>query len=630
MMLSQKPAGVVLVGGQVRDPAKSLRVFQAVERLRKRRHPGRRRGPLRARHPARGGGRRLGHRRVRASPTSSGWDTRASLSSAVRSTRPPSRTGISGYGAALNRAGVPMDDALVVQTPMSLTGGSRAVGRPGRRAAPASRPSSPRRTRSRSASISGLRSRGLRVPQDVSVVGMDDVPMASHADPPLTTIHVPARELGCSAWHLLSAIRDGVDFPEAQCVPFELVVRDSTAPPDRRLVREPASPRQAGRGRAKGSVTTEWPASAPKNSSPTIASTSFMPRSRSARTSASIYDTAEGIRLWDTEGKMYLDASSQMVSCNLGHGRREIIEAAQKQLDKLQHVGQYYGHSSTPMVECAMKLADDHSRRPRPLLVHVGRRRVDRRGHQAGAALLDRRGPARQAEGRQPLHELPRHRQRAHEHDRHPGHAGRLRPARRRATCRSRPTTATGARSASSTRRATCAARGTSRPSSKPRAPRTSRPSSPSPNWAPPVFWCRPDEYWPLIREICDEVRRRHDRRRGHVRVLPHRHHVLHRPLERRPRRDRHVQGHHQRLPALRRGGLQRQDLGRAQGHAAHAPVHLQRLAGPVRRRHRRDRRLRRARTSPRTRPRSAGTSSTASRTSSCPCPASARTAASV
>jgi len=71
-----------------------------------------------------------------------------------------------------------------------------------------------------------------------------------------------------------------------------------------------------------------------------------------------IYDRAEGVRLWDTEGKMYIDASSQMVSCNLGHGRREIIEAAQRQLDKLQHVGQYYGHSSTPMVECAMKLAE--------------------------------------------------------------------------------------------------------------------------------------------------------------------------------------------------------------------------------------------------------------------------------
>ena len=181
--------------------------------------------------------------------------------------------------------------------------------------------------------------------------------MASHADPPLTTIRVPARELGCSAWHLLSAIRDGADVPEAQCVPFELVVRDSTAPPDRRRVREPASPRQAGRGRAKGSVTTEWPASAPKNSSPTIASTSFTPRSRSERTWAWSTTPPRASRLWDTEGKMYLDASSQMVSCNLGHGRREIIEAAQKQLDKLQHVGQYYGHSSTPMVECAMKLA---------------------------------------------------------------------------------------------------------------------------------------------------------------------------------------------------------------------------------------------------------------------------------
>ncbi|HMK92657.1 MAG TPA: aminotransferase class III-fold pyridoxal phosphate-dependent enzyme, partial [Thermoleophilia bacterium] len=71
-----------------------------------------------------------------------------------------------------------------------------------------------------------------------------------------------------------------------------------------------------------------------------------------------VYDTAQGVSLWDTEGKEYLDASSQMVSCNLGHGRREIIDAVKAQLDQLQHVGQYYGHSSTPMVEAAMKLAE--------------------------------------------------------------------------------------------------------------------------------------------------------------------------------------------------------------------------------------------------------------------------------
>jgi adenosylmethionine-8-amino-7-oxononanoate aminotransferase len=71
-----------------------------------------------------------------------------------------------------------------------------------------------------------------------------------------------------------------------------------------------------------------------------------------------IYESAEGIVLRDTEGKEYLDASSQMVSANLGHGRREIIDAVKRQLDQLQHVGQYYGHSSVPMVECAKKLAE--------------------------------------------------------------------------------------------------------------------------------------------------------------------------------------------------------------------------------------------------------------------------------
>jgi putrescine---pyruvate transaminase len=71
-----------------------------------------------------------------------------------------------------------------------------------------------------------------------------------------------------------------------------------------------------------------------------------------------IYDRADGVRLWDTEGKSYIDAASQLVSCNLGHGRREIIDAVNAQMDRLQHASQYWGHSSTPMVECAMRLAE--------------------------------------------------------------------------------------------------------------------------------------------------------------------------------------------------------------------------------------------------------------------------------
>ena len=297
--------------------------------------------------------------RGRDAPASD-WATGGSRSSAVRSTRPPSRTAHDGYVAALNRAGVPVDDALVVQTPMSLAGGSQAAERAGRPRGAASRPSFAATDEVAFGVISGLRGRGLRVPEDVSVVGMDDVPMASHADPPLTTIHVPgararaARPGTCSRRSGMAATA-----AETQCVPFDLVVRASTAPPSAAApaTGSPSTDRPVATA-AKGLVTPEWPASAPKSSSPTIASTSFTPRSPSARTWASIYDTAEGIRLWDTEGKKYLDASSQMVSCNLGHGRREIIEAAQRQLDKLQHVGQYYGHSSTPMVECAMKLAE--------------------------------------------------------------------------------------------------------------------------------------------------------------------------------------------------------------------------------------------------------------------------------
>jgi LacI family transcriptional regulator len=228
MMLSQKPAGVVLVGGQVRDPAKSLRVFRAVERLRSDGVPVAAVGryeldiPHVAVDDASATGEAaahligLGHSRV------------AFVGGLLDSTTIEDR--YRGYVAMLNRAGVPVDDTLVVQTPMSLAGGSQAAETLVDRGAPFTAVIAATDEVAFGV-ISGLRERGLRIPQDVSVVGMDDVPMASHADPPLTTIRVPARELGCSAWRLLSAIRNGAAVPAAQCIPFDLVVRDSTAPP---------------------------------------------------------------------------------------------------------------------------------------------------------------------------------------------------------------------------------------------------------------------------------------------------------------------------------------------------------------------------------------------------------------
>ncbi len=71
-----------------------------------------------------------------------------------------------------------------------------------------------------------------------------------------------------------------------------------------------------------------------------------------------IYESAQGIMLRDTEGNEYIDAASQLVCCNLGYGRRELIEAVQKQVQKLPFLANYYGLSSRPMVELARKLAE--------------------------------------------------------------------------------------------------------------------------------------------------------------------------------------------------------------------------------------------------------------------------------
>ncbi|MBB2744176.1 UNVERIFIED_ORG: DNA-binding LacI/PurR family transcriptional regulator [Microbispora rosea subsp. rosea] len=79
--------------------------------------------------------------------------------------------------------------------------------------------------------IRGIRQAGLRVPEDVSVVGFDDSPMTAYLDPPLTTIRQPVRDMGLAAVaSLLDEIR-GLPAPRTELLHRpELVVRRSTAP----------------------------------------------------------------------------------------------------------------------------------------------------------------------------------------------------------------------------------------------------------------------------------------------------------------------------------------------------------------------------------------------------------------
>lgn len=74
---------------------------------------------------------------------------------------------------------------------------------------------------------------GLRVPEDLSVVGFDDAALAAHAQPPLTTVRQPLREMGRVSVETLEAMLRGEK--RTSCVlSVELVVRESTAPPSRR------------------------------------------------------------------------------------------------------------------------------------------------------------------------------------------------------------------------------------------------------------------------------------------------------------------------------------------------------------------------------------------------------------
>jgi LacI family transcriptional regulator, galactose operon repressor len=73
--------------------------------------------------------------------------------------------------------------------------------------------------------VHALRTKGVRVPDDVSVVGYDDVELAAMTDPPLTTVHQPTYELGATAYKLL-----GRGAPEQRSFSPHLVERLSTAP----------------------------------------------------------------------------------------------------------------------------------------------------------------------------------------------------------------------------------------------------------------------------------------------------------------------------------------------------------------------------------------------------------------
>ena len=77
-----------------------------------------------------------------------------------------------------------------------------------------------------------------------------------------------------------------------------------------------------------------------------------------AQKGSRIVERGEGIYLWDTEGQRVLDAMSGLWCVNVGYGRRELIEAATSQLERLAFYNAFFQTATPPAIELAELLAE--------------------------------------------------------------------------------------------------------------------------------------------------------------------------------------------------------------------------------------------------------------------------------
>ena len=78
--------------------------------------------------------------------------------------------------------------------------------------------------------LARLRERGIRVPEEMSVAGFDDISAARYVNPPMTTIHVPMWDLGATGMrHILKLINEEEVTEGTFLLPYTLIERESTA-----------------------------------------------------------------------------------------------------------------------------------------------------------------------------------------------------------------------------------------------------------------------------------------------------------------------------------------------------------------------------------------------------------------
>lgn len=141
------------------------------------------------------------------------------------------RARLDGYRAALDAAGIAPDPDLIRTAPLYMEGGKAAA------AALLALPAAPTAIFTANdlqalGAYEAARRAGLRVPEDLSVVGFDDLPFGQWVGPQLTTVRQPLSKMGMTAAELVLCLADGRR-PEQDRIELatSLVIRGSTAPP---------------------------------------------------------------------------------------------------------------------------------------------------------------------------------------------------------------------------------------------------------------------------------------------------------------------------------------------------------------------------------------------------------------
>jgi len=138
-----------------------------------------------------------------------------------------------GYKQCLKKYGIPYDKELLAQTDYSLAGGKAATQKLLSLKTPPTALFCSNDYLALGA-MKGAREMGLNLPQDLSVVGFDDILIASHIVPELTTVYQPAYEMGKLGAKLLFELMEKESKPVQLMLDSSLIVRASTVSPDSR------------------------------------------------------------------------------------------------------------------------------------------------------------------------------------------------------------------------------------------------------------------------------------------------------------------------------------------------------------------------------------------------------------